>query len=137
MEIDDSHESILSKLLIDDSLLFPLLLPLTSTDYTGSLFDFIEEAVAGGNNVMVTHCDLHFPPQPLPPLPSPFQVHCLAGAHRAGTTGCACLIHFAGMDVRTAIASAKKCRPIIDPIGALPQFLDRLYAAKQSQTSTV
>jgi hypothetical protein len=41
------------------------------------------------------------------------------------------------MDVRTAIASAKKCRPIIDPIGALPQFLDRLYAAKQSQTSTV
>jgi hypothetical protein len=26
------------------------------------------------------------------------QVHCLAGAHRAGTTGCACLIYFAGTD---------------------------------------
>ena len=24
------------------------------------------------------------------------QVHCLAGAHRAGTTGCAILMHFAG-----------------------------------------
>lgn len=34
------------------------------------------------------------------------------------------------MDVRTAISSAKKCRPIIDPIGALPQFLERLYNAK-------
>ena len=34
-----------------------------------------------------------------------------------GTTGCACLIHFAGMDVDTAIRTAKRCRPIIDPIG--------------------
>jgi hypothetical protein len=35
------------------------------------------------------------------------------------------------MDVATAIHSAKQCRPIIDPIGALPEFLDRLHAAEQ------
>jgi hypothetical protein len=37
------------------------------------------------------------------------------------------------MDVRTAIVSAKKCRPIIDPIGTLPQFLERLHLAKLSR----
>ena len=33
------------------------------------------------------------------------------------------------MDVRTAITSAKKLRPIIDPIGQLPEFLLRLRKA--------
>lgn len=56
-------------------------------------------------------------------------VHCLAGAHRAGTTGCACLIFFGNMDVSTAISTAKKLRPIIDPIGQLPEFLRKLKAA--------
>jgi hypothetical protein len=37
----------------------------------------------------------------------PCQVHCLAGAHRAGTTGVACLIHFAKLDVPMAIMVAK------------------------------
>lgn len=79
--------------------------------FTKDLFGFIEQAVASGESVMV---------------------HCLAGAHRAGTTGCACLIYFADMDVRTAIRSAKKCRSIIDPIGSLPDFLVRLQRAKEA-----
>lgn len=38
------------------------------------MFDFIDNAIANGGSVLI---------------------HCLAGAHRAGTTGCACLVHFA------------------------------------------
>ena len=45
-------------------------------EFTNPMFAFIEEAIAGGESVLV---------------------HCLAGAHRAGTTGCACLVHFAGL----------------------------------------
>lgn len=37
--------------------------------FTRPVFEFIGDALADGKNVMV---------------------HCLAGAHRAGTTGCAC-----------------------------------------------
>lgn len=80
-------------------------------DFSKDLFSFIEQGVAAGESVMV---------------------HCLAGAHRAGTTGCACLIYFADMDVRTAIRSAKRCRSIIDPIGSLPDFLVRLQRAKEA-----
>ena len=54
-------------------------------------------------------------------------VHCLAGAHRAGTTGCACLMHFGGLDVQQAISVAKRLRPIIDPIGTLPALLHNLH----------
>jgi len=75
------------------------------------LFQYIESAVSKGKNVLI---------------------HCLAGAHRAGTTGVACLIHFARMDVSTAIVSAKRCRPIIDPIGQLPEFLIRLKRAEDA-----
>lgn len=41
--------------------------------FTNPVFAFIEEAIERGDSVLV---------------------HCLAGAHRAGTTGVACLIHF-------------------------------------------
>ena len=58
-------------------------------------------------------------------------VHCLAGAHRAGTTGCACLMHFGGLDVQQAISVAKKLRPIIDPIGTLPALLHNLHKVFQ------
>ncbi|KAL3904967.1 MAG: hypothetical protein SGPRY_011088, partial [Prymnesium sp.] len=44
-------------------------------------------------------------------------VHCLAGAHRAGTTGCLLLMYKASMQQAEAVASAKKLRPVIDPIG--------------------
>ncbi len=76
------------------------------------MFEFIEDAISNGQNVMV---------------------HCLAGAHRAGTTGVACLIHFAKLPVMDAITIAKKCRPIIDPIGHLPEFLVRLQRAEEAK----
>ena len=67
-------------------------------------------------------------------------VHCLAGAHRAGTTGLIdspisrnlsfifvsgiiCLMHFRGMNSTTAISLAQTKRPIIDPIGDFRQLL--------------
>lgn len=83
--------------------------------FTDPLFQFIEEAIANGQNVLV---------------------HCLAGAHRAGTTGVACIIHFAKLNVDEAIAIAKRCRPIIDPIGQLPEFLYRLKRLEDSRDAS-
>jgi hypothetical protein len=40
------------------------------------------------------------------------------------------------MDVQTAISTAKKCRPIIDPIGQLPDFLHRLKKATDKLRSS-
>ena len=60
--------------------------------FADGLFSFIDSALEGGNSVLV---------------------HCLAGAHRAGTTGCVCLMHYAGLPPKSAIAMAKKCREII------------------------
>mmetsp|Transcript_23296 Transcript_23296/g.22453 ORF Transcript_23296/g.22453 Transcript_23296/m.22453 type:complete len:226 (+) Transcript_23296:127-804(+) len=82
------------------------------TAFAAPMFEFIEGAIERGDSVLV---------------------HCLAGAHRAGTTGCACLMHFTGMDVEMAIKTAKRCRPIIDPIGQLPEFLNRLKRATDEQ----
>ncbi len=80
--------------------------------FTDPVFKFIEDAISSGGSVLV---------------------HCLAGAHRAGTTGCACLMHFGDLDHVAAIGTAKKLRPVIDPIGQLPQFLQRLDVARQSR----
>ena len=80
--------------------------------FTDPMFAFIEQEISQGNNVLV---------------------HCLAGAHRAGTTGCACLMHFAKMDQSTATRVAKSLRPIIDPIGQLPAFLERLETAQRER----
>ena len=77
--------------------------------FADPMFSFIEEHISTGGNVLV---------------------HCLAGAHRAGTTGCAVLMHFAGMDRVQATKTAKALRPIIDPIGQLPVFLERLELAQ-------
>jgi len=77
--------------------------------FIAPMLAFIEEALQNGESVLV---------------------HCLAGAHRAGTTGCAILMHYAQMDPHTAIKTAKKCRPIIDPIGQLPEFLTRFHNAR-------
>ncbi|CAJ1374133.1 unnamed protein product [Effrenium voratum] len=46
------------------------------------MLDFVSSALADGKNVMV---------------------HCLAGAHRAGTTGCMCLMYFAQLGAKDAV----------------------------------
>ena len=52
--------------------------------FVQQLFDFVEGALAAGSSVLI---------------------HCLAGAHRAGTTGCLLLMHKTGLgadQVRTS-----------------------------------
>ena len=66
------------------------------------LFTFVDEALAAGGSVLV---------------------HCLAGAHRAGTTGCLLLMWKASLSATDAIQAAKCLRPVINPIGSLPAFL--------------
>jgi hypothetical protein len=39
------------------------------------------------------------------------------------------VMHFGGLEVEAAISAAKKCRPIIDPIGGLPQLLAKISEA--------
>merc|ERR1712039_624488 len=72
------------------------------------VFDWIDNAVASGHNVLV---------------------HCLAGAHRAGTTGVAYCLYGYNLDYRTAIAACKACRPIVDPMGDLTDLLRMLEVA--------
>jgi protein-tyrosine phosphatase len=50
-------------------------------------------------------------------------VHCLAGAHRAGTTGVAYLMYRNRIGQRDATRAAQLARPIINPIGLLAQLL--------------
>lgn len=50
-------------------------------------------------------------------------VHCLAGAHRAGTMGILALMHFQGMAGSDAIKLAQKLRPIIEPISDFPKLI--------------
>jgi len=69
------------------------------------MLDWVSAALEEGSNVMA---------------------HCLAGAHRAGTTGCICLMHFANLTAREAVPVAKRCRPIIDPIGDFPELMAKL-----------
>lgn len=69
------------------------------------VLEFVSNALADGKNVMA---------------------HCLAGAHRAGTTGCICLMHFARLTRNEAVPIAKRMRPIIDPIGDFPELMAKL-----------
>jgi hypothetical protein len=50
-------------------------------------------------------------------------VHCLAGAHRAGTTGILTLMHFTKMSCTEAQKLAISIRPIINPISDFPELL--------------
>ena len=60
-------------------------------------------------------------------------VHCLAGAHRAGTTGVAWLMYKTNSSVDEALKMARKSRPIIRPFGAL---LDCLRLLEKELTNS-
>jgi len=66
------------------------------------LFLFIDSALELGNSVLV---------------------HCLAGAHRAGTTGILSVMHYANFNQKTATAHVQKCRSVVEPIGNLKEIL--------------
>lgn len=67
-----------------------------------SIHGFIESAVLQGKNVLV---------------------NCMAGAHRAGTTGVSYLMKAAALDFQSARKVAKLARPAIDPFGSLAEAL--------------
>ena len=76
-------------------------------NFVGTLFAFVDNALARGQSVLV---------------------HCLAGAHRAGTVGCLLLMHKDGLSADESVAAAQSLRPIINPIGQLPLLLQRFGA---------
>lgn len=73
-----------------------------------ALHSWIDQALANGNNVLV---------------------HCLMGAHRAGTAGVSFMMRQGGFDVQTAIRLVKWQRTIVDPFG---HFLDALLRLQQA-----
>ena len=80
-------------------------------EFLRPMFEFVDSAFAEQGNVLV---------------------HCLAGAHRAGTTGCLLLMHLADLPDQEAIRTAKRLRPVIDPIGRFPDLLRRFNAMRQT-----
>jgi len=63
-----------------------------------SYLSFIEEGIRKGENIFI---------------------HCLAGAHRAGTAGVIAIMHLTQMNHRQALKTARQLRPVIEPIGSL------------------
>ena len=53
----------------------------------------------------------------------PVLVHCLAGAHRAGTAGVAWLMRAGRLPLQAALRQAQARRGVIDPYGYLLQLL--------------
>lgn len=77
-------------------------------NFYAPLFDFAERHLKDGKNVMV---------------------HCLAGAHRAGTAGISVAMYFMKINASQAVGYVKERRPIVDPIGSFPDLLKRLESA--------
>jgi protein-tyrosine phosphatase len=78
-------------------------------EYLAPLFAFVDTAVAEGDSVLI---------------------HCLAGAHRAGTTGVVYIMHKADVGMVPALALAQRCRKVINPFGALVNFIVAYDAAR-------
>jgi protein-tyrosine phosphatase len=76
------------------------------------VFDFIETATSQGKSVLI---------------------HCLAGAHRAGTTGIAFLMHIADLSQADATKAAQQLRPIVDPIYSFKDLLALLEVARKQR----
>ena len=72
-------------------------------DFINAYLDFIKEGVEAGENILV---------------------HCLAGAHRAGTAAVIALMSILGLDKSQALKAAQTARPVIEPIGSLAELLE-------------
>lgn len=84
--------------------------------YWEPLFSFVTEGLCHGQNVFV---------------------HCLAGAHRAGTAGVGLLMILCGWGVQDAIVAAKKLRPAIEPLGGFPELLACLQKARVGREQAI
>ena len=69
------------------------------------VFTYIENRTSLGGNVLI---------------------HCLAGAHRAGSTSVSWLMYANHMTYLEAVMHGKKCRDAINPIGSFPELLGKL-----------
>lgn len=58
-------------------------------------------------------------------------IHCLAGAHRAGTMGVLFIMGKMKTNSKDAIQFAKRLRPLINPIHRLQTYLERVDTAVQ------
>lgn len=76
--------------------------PESVLEYVNQMIDFVEDSLDEGHSVLI---------------------HCLAGAHRAGTTGVLYLMAKHDISKTRATKLAKELRPIIDPIGTLKDLL--------------
>ena len=59
-------------------------------------------------------------------------IHCLAGAHRAGTASISYVMHAGKLSKTEAIAICQRQRPVINPIGSFPELLEKLNNAMYS-----
>ena len=75
----------------------------TALEFAMPTFKFIDAAVGRGEGTLI---------------------HCLAGAHRAGTTTVAYLMYKLQLSKAAAVKLAKNSRAIIDPMAGLMDFLD-------------
>eukprot|EP00929_Paragymnodinium_shiwhaense_P115080 TRINITY_DN83699_c0_g1_i1.p1 TRINITY_DN83699_c0_g1~~TRINITY_DN83699_c0_g1_i1.p1 ORF type:complete len:194 (-),score=44.51 TRINITY_DN83699_c0_g1_i1:69-650(-) len=71
-------------------------------------FDWVDERLSKGENVMV---------------------HCLAGAHRAGTAGVAFVMYKTGLDAASAVKAVQAQRPFVEPIYDFKDLILRLQKA--------
>mmetsp|Transcript_39972 Transcript_39972/g.110045 ORF Transcript_39972/g.110045 Transcript_39972/m.110045 type:complete len:102 (+) Transcript_39972:2-307(+) len=76
-----------------------------------TLFEFVDDALVQGGSVLI---------------------HCLAGAHRAGTTGILLLMHESRLGKTEATKAAKAARPVINPIGGLPHLLTMYESVREA-----
>jgi len=84
-------------------------------EYMGNLFQWVDERLNKGHNVMV---------------------HCLAGAHRAGTAGTSYVMYKAGLDKKSALTAVQACRPFVDPIYDFKDLLEILEVALRSRNAS-
>lgn len=87
---------------------YPMDDPVQVLAYFREPHGFIERALASGNGCLI---------------------HCLAGAHRAGSTGVSWLMHAAEMDQAQATEAAKQLRQVVNPFGHLLGILGKLDQA--------
>ena len=81
------------------------------TKFLLPFFQFIEKTLKRGENILI---------------------HCLAGAHRAGTASILCLMHFSNLGAKEATDLAKSIRPVIDPISDFPLLLELFEKYRRS-----
>jgi protein-tyrosine phosphatase len=83
-------------------------------EYMSNLFQWVDQRLDKGHNVMV---------------------HCLAGAHRAGTAGTAYVMYKGGLDKKSALTAVQACRPFVDPIYDFKDLLEILEVALRSRNA--